>query len=1001
MKNQWIISLLCFAVLLSVVMNIAFSYAETDDFYSLAANVFQLPTLEPSRNEGVWYLQSLGDNWSWIQQWFSLTTNIFNPLEAVSEMDTYAAERKYLFYHTIQSCSEDKNVTLSKAESIPKEFDTIDKILKLNESAFLQHLSSWLKEQYGDDGDTTGFFAYLFNSFCEGEYSSEDAADMIYSLDYHYSMEQAYDIVGHMEVLRYLKDFCKTVKTVKDVKKYWDLTADLINIVTFISDLDLDQLNEIGKRYVNTGNDAQKDVGKALCELAETTDEGRLLKIAGGRLIDFGVKELVRIINKKINLSKPSVVLYSVVVSVFDILGGVDSLPEKFQELQYASNAFQTNLNSFQTDRAAFLAYPNGSSFRKVYFSFLGYCNASITAEEAYVKVVEESQKTAFYDLYMGEPITIAAERASEHADQLKRLLARVKDVYQKWSIWQSNTDISLLQDILYDFANVPTLGISLDSAHFPDEAFLRFIKNYFSRDDLDENNKLRPSVIAKTKSFDCRDWDIKDLTGVEYFTSLEELICSNNQITKLDLSKNRALKGLWCDNNLLTELDLSQNTYLTSVNCDNNLLTELDLRCNTGLRSIYCSGNQLVKLDFSNKQTLYELNCSNNHLTELIFSNITSQIWYVFDCSNNYLTNLDVSDYLYLESLSCNDNHLTELNIKNCVELKKLICHNNQLAALDVTETPYVIVHFRDLDSSRHDAGSYWKMEGKLTVDKKTTALIHGYSLSELVDFNIYWTLDQNYVLTVYQGGDFPPNNAYRFGWMNYAKQITAVIMREPIHLQNYGYHLFDGYESCVSMDLSGLDTSASTSMEGMFYNCKKLEEVNLSSFHTSNVASMYRMFYGCERLRKVDFSSFDTSHVTSMGEMFLMCNCLEKVKTGTGFSLKGSSGSVMCTLPDKDWISAAANAHFTAWEIAENRNNTEDIYTAASASHVLHLPAGTSVVESRAFSGIGNLTVYVPAGIRAIADDAFDRGTVFVFANDRLAAWAESNGYDYIITK
>lgn len=66
----------------------------------------------------------------------------------------------------------------------------------------------------------------------------------------------------------------------------------------------------------------------------------------------------------------------------------------------------------------------------------------------------------------------------------------------------------------------------------------------------------LQSDVIAVT-SLDVSSKKIKDLTGIEAFTSLVTLICHTNELTELDLSKNTKLFNLNCDNNFLTTLNV------------------------------------------------------------------------------------------------------------------------------------------------------------------------------------------------------------------------------------------------------------------------------------------------------------------------------------------------------------------------------------------------------------------------------------------------------------
>ena len=80
----------------------------------------------------------------------------------------------------------------------------------------------------------------------------------------------------------------------------------------------------------------------------------------------------------------------------------------------------------------------------------------------------------------------------------------------------------------------------------------------------------------------------------------------------------------------------------------------------------------------------------------------------------------------------------------------------------------------------------------------------------------------------------------------------------------------LFEGYTNATSMDLRFLNTKNVTDMSNMFYNCKKLANLNISSFNTSKVTRMRGMFNYCLELTTLDLRSFNTSKVTDMYGMF-----------------------------------------------------------------------------------------------------------------------------------
>ncbi|MHC0444243.1 RCC1 domain-containing protein [Flavobacterium sp. 3-218] len=92
-------------------------------------------------------------------------------------------------------------------------------------------------------------------------------------------------------------------------------------------------------------------------------------------------------------------------------------------------------------------------------------------------------------------------------------------------------------------------------------------------------NGKITIADASSITSIDLSNSNIKDLTGIEYFTSLTTLNISNNQITSLDVSNNLLLETLDASSNQLTTLDLSKNTKLTIVYVVNNPLVYLNLR--------------------------------------------------------------------------------------------------------------------------------------------------------------------------------------------------------------------------------------------------------------------------------------------------------------------------------------------------------------------------------------------------------------------------------------
>ena len=88
-----------------------------------------------------------------------------------------------------------------------------------------------------------------------------------------------------------------------------------------------------------------------------------------------------------------------------------------------------------------------------------------------------------------------------------------------------------------------------------------------------------------------------------------------------------------------------------------------------------------------------------------------------------------------------------------------------------------------------------------------------------------------------------------------------------------------FEDFSEMTSIDLSALDTSEVTNMDGMFSYCSSLTSLDVSNFDTSKVTDMSYMFSNCSSLTNIDVSDFDTSQVTDMGRMFSGCSSLSSL--------------------------------------------------------------------------------------------------------------------------
>jgi len=132
---------------------------------------------------------------------------------------------------------------------------------------------------------------------------------------------------------------------------------------------------------------------------------------------------------------------------------------------------------------------------------------------------------------------------------------------------------------------------VTINYVVIPDIEFEKSLQTYDNA--AGKGDGLIPkSNILNIKELNITLRNIKDLTGIEAFNSLEKLQCAGNDLKVLDLSNNTLLTTLNCSNNDLESLKLPDTEEITSIICSFNELTVLDLTGKPNLTQFNSLGN-------------------------------------------------------------------------------------------------------------------------------------------------------------------------------------------------------------------------------------------------------------------------------------------------------------------------------------------------------------------------------------------------------------------------
>jgi len=203
------------------------------------------------------------------------------------------------------------------------------------------------------------------------------------------------------------------------------------------------------------------------------------------------------------------------------------------------------------------------------------------------------------------------------------------------WATGVTNSEI-LLDNVSVVDVNEPVY------TSIPDVNFENELIDY-GFDSGTPDGKVLTANIATVKYLNFNKSSISDLTGIEDFTELEELIITSSNLTSLNISKNLALTYLDFGYNNVTEINVSQNTKLKDFYCHGNQITSLDVSQNVLLEGFMCQDNKLTAIDVSHNPELG-----------------------MFDCLDNQIKSIDISKNPKIYELACENNQLTYLNLKN-----------------------------------------------------------------------------------------------------------------------------------------------------------------------------------------------------------------------------------------------------------------------------------------------------------------------------------------------
>ena len=318
--------------------------------------------------------------------------------------------------------------------------------------------------------------------------------------------------------------------------------------------------------------------------------------------------------------------------------------------------------------------------------------------------------------------------------------------------------------------------------------------------------------AAAMTGYFSIDYRNISDMTGIEYFTNINALICYNNQLTSLDVSNNTALFRLDCSNNQLTSLTISTNPSLRYLYCDSNQLTSLDVSGASGLVELSCNNNQITEISSLAAQT--EL--GSGDVVDIRYNNLDCGDWDDIVALQNRGVNLDYSPQNSMDPFNCSPgvnintpDNFPDPNFRSYIEDYMGVPPGGIFTAADAA----AMTHF--INCSNHNISD---MTG---IEYFTSVMYLHCEYNQLTSLDlsnntglIYFTCQNNQLTCL----NIPSNNTLT-SFSCYNNQLTSLDVSHNTTIISI---------NCSNNQLISLDVSKNTSLDALYCANNQLTSVS-----------------------------------------------------------------------------------------------------------------------------------------------------------------------------
>ena len=249
--------------------------------------------------------------------------------------------------------------------------------------------------------------------------------------------------------------------------------------------------------------------------------------------------------------------------------------------------------------------------------------------------------------------------------------------------VFNTNFEVLVYADNGLNYLENNNMLINNKIINIPDKALKAAINRELGQS---KDSNITKSQLESLTGIYAPNYNINDITGIEYCINLRALDLKDNNISDISaLSNLIKLRKLYLENNNISDISALKNlNELDDLDLNNNNISDISALSNMDkLYWLDLSNNNISDISaLRNSNKLWYLYLSNNNISDISALSNLNKVWYLYINNNNISDISALRNLEYLWDLELNNNNISDISaLRNLNNLSYLYLSDNNIS--------------------------------------------------------------------------------------------------------------------------------------------------------------------------------------------------------------------------------------------------------------------------------------------------------------------------------